>query len=189
MKSKYPNFHKKNIIKRQEIQTEENIEINQPEVVENSPKTLDYPQILLSTKYEGENYEELGVAVEFYNVERYENALKVFESRPADPARAFKNTICAFHGPIGWLLMYNTKYKKDAFIRFCKACCYYRLGKFSTALDLIKNDNTIRPVYLKAWCQYKLGYHREAKETFKKAIHLNPKYLTMDNPYQDSEII
>lgn len=186
-KSNFPNFHKKNIIKRQEDKNE--IDLNLPESKIEKNESMDYPPNLLSTRFDDEEYPELGVAVELYNMCRYENALKIFEERPPDPTRFFKNMVCTFNGPIGWLLMFNTKAQKDAYIRFCKTNCLYRLERYSEALNVIKLNFDVRSIYLKAWCQYKLGYHKDAKESFKKAISLNPKYLNIKLPYPESEIL
>lgn len=187
-KSNFPNFHKKNILKRQDSEIENSV-ISPPENINTNFFEFDFPPNLLSTKFDDENYEELTIPIELYNMGRYEKALEIFESRPPDKARFFKNMICTFHGPIGWLLMFNTKIKKDIFLRYCVSNCYYRLKNYAFALEVIKHNCDYKSIYLKAWCQYKLNLHQESKESFKNAINLNPKYLKLKLPYSESEIL
>jgi tetratricopeptide (TPR) repeat protein len=150
---------------------------------------MEYPLRTLSTKWEDEDYDELYAAVEFYNQGRYETALNLFQGRPPDPARFFKNLICTFHGPIGWLLMFNTKRAKDRYLRFCIASCLYHLGKYADARDVLGEDQHERAVYLSAWCQHALGRHDEAKALFKRAFYSNPKLLALGCPYEEREVL
>lgn len=181
--SEFPSFHKKNISKKSIIQPQKDIK---EKIVQDK---FDYPCKSLSWCYKSDYYPELKAAIEFYNQKRYVTALEVFESRPPDPARGFKNLICTFHGPIGWLLMANTKSAKDKFLNFCKASCHYKLGSFSKAFDLLKNgDDSEQVLYLRAWCEYKLGKHKESKETFDKLFYLNPIYLNYKSPYKKDHI-
>jgi hypothetical protein len=178
----FPDFHKKNISKK--TSAEKQSEAEKPLAVkENIEKEFNYPFKSLSWHEGDDYYPELDAAVEFYNQKRYKTALDLFEARPADPARGFKNLICTFQGPIGWLLMANTKSAKDKFLNFCMANCYYKLGEYSKALSSLKNDNSERSLYLRAWCEYKLNRHNEAKGNFNKVFYSNPRYLYYDNPY------
>lgn len=183
--AEFPAFHKKNISKKA-VSTEKQPEAEKlVEVKENIENKFDYPFNSLSWHEGDEYYPELDAAVEFYNQKRYKTALDLFETRPADPARGFKNLICTFHGPIGWLLMANTKAAKDKFLNFCIANCYYKLGEYSKALKSLKSDDSERALYLRAWCEYKLHKHNEAKENFKKVFYSNPRYLNHNNPYRE----
>lgn len=192
MSKDYPDFHKKNILKR-ETEAEESekrreyLKMRMLKDIEEMED--DYPIKRLSIDHQDESYPELDAAVEYYNQGLYSEALKIFNSRPPDPARFFKNLVCTFHGPIGWLLMFNTKAKKDAFLRFCIASCEYNLGSFSAALETIKDDNTEECIYLKAWCQYRLDMHKESRENFQKAFSINPRLLLMYYPYKEKEAI
>jgi tetratricopeptide (TPR) repeat protein len=180
--AEFPAFHKKNISKK--LSAENQPKAEKPiEVKENTENKFNYPFKSLSWHEGDEYYPELDAAVEFYNQRRYKTALDLFETRPADPARGFRNLICTFHGPIGWLLMANTKMAKDKFLNFCIANCYYKMGEYSKALTSLKNDDSERVLYLRAWCEYKLNKHDEAKENFKKVFYSNPRFMNYKNPY------
>jgi tetratricopeptide (TPR) repeat protein len=182
--AEFPAFHKKNISKKASVEKQQ--EVEKPLVVkENTENKFEYPFNSLSWHEGDEYYPEADAAVEFYNQKRYRIALEMFEGRPADPARGFKNLICTFHGPIGWLLMANTKLAKDKFLNFCISSCCYKLGEYSKALSSLKNDNSERALYLRAWCEYKLSKHDEAKENFKKVFYSNPRFLNYGNPYEE----
>jgi len=176
----FPAFHKKNISQKAQAESKKPSEIK-----ENIENKIDYPFEYLSWHSGNDFYPELDSAVEFYNQKRYKTALDLFKSRPPDPARGFKNLICTFQGPIGWLLMANTKLAKDNFLNFCMASCHYKLGCYSEALQCLKNLTTIstKALYLRAWCEYKLNKHDEAKEHFKKVFYANPRFLNYPNPY------
>ena len=150
---------------------------------------MEYPFKTLSTSWGDESYDELYAAVEFYNQGRYETALRLFQGRPPDPARFFKNLICTFHGPIGWLLMFNTKRAKDRYLRFCIASCLYHVGRYADALAAFGDEPHERAVYLAAWCQHALGRHAEAKSLFKRAYFANPKHLELGCPYPEHELL
>lgn len=139
------------------------------EVKENIENKFDYPFNSLSWHEGDEYYPELDAAVEFYNQKRYKTALDLFETRPADPARGFK-ILFTFHGPIGWLLMANTKAAKDKFLNFCIANCYYKLGEYSKALKSLKSDDSERALYLRAWCEYKLHQNTTKPRKFQEGI-------------------
>lgn len=197
-KSDYPSFHKKNILKRTskaDVDSEEAslLKATREDSIREDAKTsevFDYPGFSLSTKYDNERYNELYSAVEFYNNGKFDIALEQFEKRPPDPARAFKNMVCTFHGPIGWLLMYNTKNKKDNYINFCIACCKYRMGRYSEALDHIQYDTRTNVVYLKAWCHYKLNQHDEAKKAFREVFRAHPEYMFRHKfPYNERDVL
>ena len=180
--AEFPAFHKKNISKKLSAGNQPKSE-KPVEVKENTENKFNYPFKSLSWHECDEYYPELDAAVEFYNQRRYKTALDLFETRPADPARGFRNLICTFHGPIGWLLMANTKLAKDKFLNFCIANCYYKMGEYSKALTSLKNDDSERVLYLRAWCEYKLNKHDEAKENFKKVFYSNPRFMNYKNPY------
>lgn len=204
-KPEYPSFHKKNISKRTEANDSgESLVLRNPLIkdlleskkenyVESSKiekQDFDYPNFNLSIENDDSYYEELYPAVEFYNHKKYDIALEEFEKRPSDPARAMKNIICTFHGPVGWLLMYNTKNKKDKYVNFCIACCKYRMGEYSQALEIIKNNYREDAVYLKAWCCYKLNQHDEAKKFFKEVFKANPEYMFQYKfPYNERDVL
>jgi len=175
----YPSFHKKNISKKTSVEKP----LEPPEIEENTEDKFDYPFTCLSWHSGKDYYPELDSAIEFYNQKRYKTALDLFETRPADPARGLKNLVCTFRGPIGWLLMANTKAAKNEFLNFCIASCHYQLGSYAKALDSLKKDASERASYLRAWCQYKLNKHDEAKETFRKVFYSNPRFLSYSNPY------
>lgn len=189
-KQEFPGFHKKNIEKRAqaEVAAQSRREMLQEEVNRRC-RYIDYPIDHLSIDHRDEYYIELKPAIDFYNQGRYEAALKLFESKPKDPVRFFKNLICTFHGPIGWLLMFNTKMKKDTFLRFCIASCQYHLYDYEKALSTVENDSTEETIYLKAWCQFKLERHDQAKENFKKAFYINPRLLELGYPYNEKEAV
>lgn len=197
-KNEYPSFHKKNIIKRSEkcdsveasVSDPVDISENQVDIPEDSSESFDYPRFSLSTNYDDEQYSELYSAVEFYNHCKFDIALEQFEKRPSDPARAMKNMICTFYGPIGWLLMYNTKNKKDKYVNFCIACCKYRLGRYSEALEHIRYDDRVNFVYLKAWCCHKLNQHDESKKFFKEVFKIRPEYMFKYKfPYSERDVL
>jgi len=208
-KPEYPSFHKKNVSKRPVLATDDSseslvlrnplikdlLESKKEDYVEFESSKIDkqdfdYPNFNLSIENDDSYYEELYPAVEFYNHRKYDIALEQFEKRPSDPARAMKNIICTFHGPIGWLLMYNTKNKKDKYVNFCIACCKYRLGEYSQALDIIKDNSREDAVYLKAWCCYKLNQHSEAKKFFKEVFKANPEYMFKYKfPYSERDVL
>ena len=199
-KSEYPSFHKKNIIKRATEDDSVDTSISRDPIIKDAPKSedfvtnssesFDYPRFSLSTNYDDEQYSELCSAVEFYNHCKFDIALEQFEKRPPDPARAMKNMICTFYGPIGWLLMYNTKNKKDKYVNFCIACCKYRMGKYSEALEHISYDDRVNVVYLKAWCYYKLSQHSEAKNFFKEVFKVSPEYMFKYKfPYSEEDVL
>jgi len=152
----------------------------------NSPT---YPFKQLSHKDGGDKYPELLPAIEFYNQGRYEIALKVFLERPADPGRAIKNMICTFYGPIGWLLMFNTRQNKNRFLSRCVASCLCHLGRFKEALGYLEGLTDTKSVYLRAWCEHGAGMHHEAKASFRKAIYENPGYLKLPLPYKEEEVL
>jgi tetratricopeptide (TPR) repeat protein len=180
--TEFPAFHKKNISRKSA--EKETLEVEKPlDVKENIENKFNYPFEFLSWHSGGDFYPELDAAVEFYNQKRYKTALDMFEGRPEDPARGFKNLICTFQGPIGWLLMANTKLAKDKFLNFCIANCYYKMGEYSKAITSLKNDDSERVLYLRAWCEYKLDKHEEAKENFKKVFYSNPRFIKYKNPY------
>lgn len=185
--TEFPSFHKKNISKKEPAPEKPPDESQPaPETKENKEleNKFDYPFRLLSWGDSGDDfYPELDAAIEFYNQKRYKTALKLFESRPPDAARGFKNLICTFQGPIGWLLMANTKLAKDNFLNSCIANCHYKLGCYSEALKCLKDAFSEKDLYLKAWCEYKLNKHNEAKEDFKKVFYSNPRFLNYPNPY------
>jgi tetratricopeptide (TPR) repeat protein len=187
-KPEYPSFHKKNILKRSE--SEEEAEEVLPEIQNVTVERFDYPRFSLSVRYDDERYNELYSALEFYNNGKYDKALEQFEKRPPDPARLMKNFVCTFYGPIGWLLMYNTKAKKDKYVNFCIACCKYRMGNYADALERIKYDSKTNVVYFKAWCYYKLNQHDEAKKTFKEAFNVCPDYMFKYKfPYSEKDVL
>ena len=136
-----------------------------------------------------DSYPELLPAIEFHNQRRYEVALKLFLERPADPGRALKNTICTFHGPIGWLLMFNTRRNKNRFVNRCIASCLCHLGRFKEALGYLEGTTDTQSVYLRAWCESGAGMHEAAKASFKKAIYENPGYLKLPLPYKEEAVL
>jgi tetratricopeptide (TPR) repeat protein len=185
---KFPDFHKKNISKRQDSQqpTESVIKETVEQKVEQ--ENYGYPFKTLYLIWKGDDYPELAAAVEYYNQSRYDTALKLFKQKPPHPARFFKNLVCTFHGPIGWLLMANTKINKDRYVNFCIGCCQYHLDNYSEALNSISSDWSEEATYLRAWCQYKLGIHSESKKNFKKVFMTRPEFLRMKFPYTENEI-
>ncbi len=150
---------------------------------------MSYPFKTLSTTWNDEEYRELYQAVEFYNQGRYATALKLFTDRPPDPARWFKNLICTFHGPIGWLLMFNTRQAKDCYLRYCIASCLYHLGRYSDSLAVLKDDTHERAIYLRAWCHNAIGEHAAAQQAFRKAFFVNPKLLNLECPYAEADVL
>jgi len=139
---------------------------------------MDYPIQSFRAEWNGHTFPALMPAIEFYSQRRYEVALKLFRSRPPDPARGMRKFICTFYGPIGWLLMANTRIAKNTFLRLCEARCLYRLGRFEEALNTIENDSGDDHEYLKAWCQYSLGNYKEAKKTFGRVFLVIRRFKT-----------
>ena len=150
---------------------------------------MDYPVRHFRAEWNDHHFPELMPAIEFYRQGRYTVALRLFRERPSDPARGFKNFICTFYGPIGWLLMANTRIAKNTFLRLCEARCLYRLGRFEEALKTIESDSDNEHAYLRAWCQHALGKHKEAKKTFGEVFLRRPDWMTSQFPYPDYEVL
>lgn len=184
-KAQHPDFHKKNILKREKAREAQIERIRSIEEY----ISLEYPIRTLSIKWKGDRYEEMGVAIEFYNQGKYEAALDLFKQNPPDPARFFKNMICTFYGPIGWLLMYNTRAEKNNFVNFCIGSCHYYLRQYNDALEAISNNHDFSSEYLRAWSYFGLGKDDKAKESFKKTFYANPKLMEFKFPYEESEVL